>query len=161
MPDHNDLIGSDHPLTAAQRRTLAVVLNMIVPPSADGRLPGAAEIDVLAALQQTASQYLPTLRAQLDRLDAAAQALSQSGFADLVEGARAQLLDRLRTAEPDFLRDLALQTVTCYYDDDRVLRALGMDPRPPYPQGYEVRSGDLSLLDPVRQRGRKWRDPAG
>ncbi|MGH7054344.1 MAG: hypothetical protein ACREFK_16060 [Stellaceae bacterium] len=30
------------------------------------------------------------------------------------------------------------------------MRSLGMEPRPPYPKGFEVESGDWSLLDPVR-----------
>ena len=38
------------------------------------------------------------------------------------------------------------------------MRSLGLEPRPPYPQGYEVEAGDYdSLLEPVRARGRLWR----
>jgi hypothetical protein len=43
-------------------------------------------------------------------------------------------------------------TVQCYYRDDRVMRSLGMEVRPPFPQGFEVERGDWSLLDPVRSR---------
>jgi hypothetical protein len=64
----------------------------------------------------------------------------------------------LRGEEPSFLARLAQQTVTAYYQDDRVLQAIGMEARPPFPKGYEVPSGDLSLLDPVRARGRVYRE---
>ena len=155
----DELIASDQPLTTAQRRTLAAVLNMIVPPSADGRLPGAAMIDVLASVDQTAADFMATLRAQLDRLAAAAEATSPLPFAELAEPERARLLNAIRAAEPEFLRDLAVHTVTCYYQDERVLQGLGIEARAPFPKGHEVKSGDLGLLDAVRRRGRIWRDP--
>ena len=40
----------------------------------------------------------------------------------------------------------------CYYRDDRVLRSLGLELRPPFPKGYELEQGDWSLLDPVKAR---------
>lgn len=46
----------------------------------------------------------------------------------------------------------------CYYRDDRVLRSLGIEPRPPFPQGHVVEQGDWSLLDAVRDRPKLWRD---
>lgn len=40
----------------------------------------------------------------------------------------------------------------CYYRDDRVMTSLGMELRAPHPKGYEVATGDWSLLEPVRRR---------
>ena len=48
-------------------------------------------------------------------------------------------------------------TFQCYYRDDRVMRSLGMEPRPPFPKGYEVAQGDWSLLEPVKARDPFWR----
>src|SRR5271170_5364825 len=45
----------------------------------------------------------------------------------------------------------------CYYRDDRVVRSLGLEPRPPYPKGHVLEDGDWSLLDPVRARPPFWR----
>jgi hypothetical protein len=42
--------------------------------------------------------------------------------------------------------------------DDRVMRSLGMEPRPPFPEGFEMGQGDWSLLDPVRARAKLYRD---
>jgi hypothetical protein len=33
-----------------------------------------------------------------------------------------------------------------------------MEPRPPFPEGFEVEEGDWSLLDPVRARPKLYRD---
>jgi hypothetical protein len=46
----------------------------------------------------------------------------------------------------------------CYYRDDRVLEALGLEARAPYPKGHVVEQGDWSLLDRVRERAPLWRD---
>ena len=49
----------------------------------------------------------------------------------------------------------------CYYRDDRVVRSLGLEPRPPYPKGHVLEQGDWSLLGTVRGRPRMWRDVDG
>ena len=38
------------------------------------------------------------------------------------------------------------------------LISLGMEPRAPFPKGHVLPQGDWSLLDPVRARGKIWRD---
>jgi hypothetical protein len=45
----------------------------------------------------------------------------------------------------------------CYYRDDRVLYWLGLELRPPFPEGYVLEQGDWSLLDPVKARPSMWR----
>ena len=152
------IISSDGVLTAAQREILRAVLDMIIPASEDGRFPSAAEVDVLEHIRESQSHLLPALREDLGRLDRLAAGHSGTAFAHLTESDRIRVMDEIRSAEPGFLKDLALQTATRYYQDDRVLRALGMEARPPFPKGYEIVSGDLSLLDPVRKRGKLYRD---
>jgi hypothetical protein len=56
---------------------------------------------------------------------------------------------------------LGRAVLQCYYRDDRVMRALGLEPRPPYPKGRVLEEGDWSLLDAVRGRKRMWRDVDG
>ena len=154
----DSIIGSDGALTAAQRETLRAVLDMIIPASGDGRFPSAADVDVLDHIRESASHLLPALREDLGRLDRLAVERSGKAFARLTDSDRTRVVEETRRAEPGFLKDLALQATTCYYQDDRVLLALGVEPRPPFPKGYEVASGDLSLLDPVRKRGKLYRD---
>ena len=45
-----------------------------------------------------------------------------------------------------------------YYPNDRVMRALGIEPRAPFPGGRVVEQPDWSLLDKVRDRPRMCRD---
>ena len=64
----------------------------------------------------------------------------------------------MRETGGDALAYLTRIILQCYYRDDRVMRSLGMEPRPPYPKGFEVEQGDWSLLETVRSRPRMWRD---
>ena len=152
-------IATDSPLDATQRGIFNVLLGMIVPASADGRKPSAAEVDVLAYIVEREADSLPTLREELDALAARAQAQTGRAFLDLTAAEQQRVVADARAEAPEFLRGLALHTVTSYYQDDRVLEALGMEARPPFPQGYDVRPGDLSLLDPVRRRTPFYREP--
>jgi len=36
-----------------------------------------------------------------------------------------------------------------------------MEPRPPFPKGFTIEEGDWTLLDPVRRRGKLYRDVDG
>jgi hypothetical protein len=158
MKDSEKSAAGDILLSEAQRKTLAAVLNLIIAPSDDGRMPGAAEYDIWGYIHDAARTLASGIRDELERLDTQARAQQGKPFATLDEAARQTLLEQMRAAEPRFMRDLARQTVACYYQQDRVLVAIGMQPRPPFPLGYEVAAGDLSLLDPVRARGRVYRE---
>jgi hypothetical protein len=53
---------------------------------------------------------------------------------------------------------LARVVLSAYYRDDRVLLAIGLEARPPFPKGHTLEQGDWSLLDAVRGRPPFWRD---
>ncbi|RPI33292.1 MAG: hypothetical protein EHM67_15515, partial [Hyphomicrobiaceae bacterium] len=61
---------------------------------------------------------------------------------------------------PDLMA-LGRAVLQCYYRDDRVFIALGLEPRPPFPKGHALEQGDWSLLETVRARPRMWRDVDG
>lgn len=149
------------PLSDTERTTLDAVLRLIIPASADGRLPSVADYDVWGHIGTAAPQHAEAIRGDLQRLDAAARSRLGSPFATATPAARETLAAELRAAEPGFLAELARQAVACYYLQDRVLEAIGMEPRAPFPRGHDVHPGDLSLLDPVRRRGKIYREVSG
>ena len=156
--DRIDIAGSGQPLTSTQRASLDIVLNMIVPPSADGRMPGAAEVGVPAYLYAETPDALPELCRELEQLEQRSRGRFARGFAELQGHERKFLIDEMRAQEPSYMSRLAMETLACYYQHDRVLEGLGIEARPPYPKGYQVAQGDLSLLEPVRARGKIYRD---
>jgi hypothetical protein len=145
------------PLGDARRAALDALLDLIVPPLPARGLPGASQVGVQARLAGPARALLPPVLAGLDALDAAARAAHGRGFLEIDDAQRLALANALRARDPGFLAEFALETVTCYYQDPRVLEAIGVEPRPPAPQGYQVVAGDLELLAPVRRRGPIWR----
>ena len=136
--------------TATELATLASVLDEIIPPSPDGRLPGAGEVGVATHVDR-ALAALPDLRSMvregLQELEQAAESRHGRRFMALSQPERAAIV-----AEQSFTFPLTLHTYVGYYQAPRVVAALGMEPRPPHPQGYTMEPSDLSLLDPVRKR---------
>lgn len=152
--------GAGAGLTPAQRETLQAVVGMLVPPGPDGRMPGAADMpEVLRHVEEVAAG-LPAMRDGLATLESEAMARYGTGFAALDAAGRSALLDELAARHPAVLQRLGLEAVTCYYQQDGVVEGLGLEARPPYPLGYQVLAGDLTLLKPVIARGRIYRDPA-
>ena len=69
-----------------------------------------------------------------------------------------ELVAQLREIGGQSLMYLSQIILQCYYRDDRVMRSLDMEVRPPFPKGFEVEQGDWSLLDPVRARPKLYRE---
>lgn len=151
------LISSDFPLSPAMRPTLDTVLEIIVPADPERGLPSARDVNVVAYLAEHSAGYWGELERQLQLLDASARRQFAVPFAELTPDERMRVAHQLRSADPTFLRRLALEAITCYYQDDRVMLAIGLEPRPPAPKGHEAYAGDFSLVNPVVARGSIWR----
>ena len=151
MSDGNDIITTDSPLSNEQQDKLAGLLDVIIPPSEDGRLPSAAIMDVAAYVQTHAPEFLPALVQVLDELD--------GQFVTLERSERHPVVEELSKNRADVFGMILFNTFACYYQDDRVHKEIGMEEGPPFPRGNTVESGDLSLLDPVLARPRVYRKP--
>jgi hypothetical protein len=140
-------------LTAEQVRDFRALAGMIIPPSATYDVPGADDErifnDILKSLERDHDDVCRAL-AQL-------ASLAGGAFADLEPGRRAEVAATLRQTGGAPLVALVRVVLLCYYRDDRVMRSLGQEPRPPFPKGHVVEQGDWSLLDPVRKRPRMYR----
>lgn len=151
----------DASFNAAQRRALAHVLDDLIPASADGTLPAAGALGCSAYVEQSLGA-LPELKAMvadgLTALDALARSRDPGGLDAMTPETRAGVLLEHAGAEHAFPPILVLHAFAAYYQDPRILEILGMPPRAPHPKGYEMGADDLSLLAPVRQRGRIYRE---
>ena len=153
-----DLITSDQLLTEQQRRTLDAVLEIIIPADEARGMPSARDVDVMAYVSEVAEQRVDAIREELDSLDAESLKETNAAFSDLSAADQQALTEKLKAAQRYFLVTIVLQALQCYYQHDTVLTALGMKPGAPFPEGNEVPQGDLSLLDPVRARGKIYRE---
>jgi hypothetical protein len=140
-------------LSPGQARDLRALAAAIVPPSSRYGVPGADDEAIFADILASLGRDLDDVRVALSRL----AALSNGSFADLAAARRAEVAAALRTEGGSALAALVRVVLLCYYRDDRVMRSLGQEPRPPFPKGHVVEQGDWSLLDPVRARPPLWR----
>ncbi len=143
----------NHHLTAEQVRDLRALAGTIIPPSATYGVPGADDDrifnDILRSLERDRDDICQAL-AHLARLAGGA-------FADLDPARRTEVAATFRETGGAPLAALVRVVLLCYYRDDRVMRSLGQEPRPPFPKGHVVEQGDWSLLDPVLARPRMYR----
>ena len=150
---------SDTPFTAAQRAALAGVLDAIVPRSVDGTLPGAGELGLAEAVEEKLGAMRPLIAGSLDALDALARERRAAAFAALAAADRQDVLNAHAADDPGFLPGIVFHTYSAYYQNPRVVEALGIEARPPYPLGYPLEQADLgALLGPVRARTKLYRE---
>jgi hypothetical protein len=144
---------SNDNLTAEQARDLRALAGTIIPASNAYGVPGADDekifSDILRSLERD--------RDDICRALAHLATLSGGAFAELDPTRRSEVAAAFREAGGAPLTALVRVVLLCYYRDDRVMRSLGQEPRPPFPKGHVVEQGDWSLLDPVRARPSMYR----
>lgn len=141
------------------RATLDCVLDEILPARDDAALPGAGALGVARYVELKLGDVRPLIATGLDALDQLAAERGAPDFASAPADERVALLNEVAAGQPGFLESLVFHGYCGYYQDPRVVEALGLEARPPHPEGYPLETGDLGLLDPVRARGRRYRDP--
>jgi hypothetical protein len=146
----------DRPLTPAQSDDLRAIAAVMIPASAEFDVPGADDPAIQADIMATLGRDTPHVREALDEL---ARHAGQP-LANLDPARREAVAIELRGKGGPAMATLTRVVLQCYYRDDRVVRALGLEPRPPYPKGHPLEDGDWSLLDHVRARPPMWRRAA-
>jgi hypothetical protein len=146
---------ADSSLTPRQIDDLRAIAGMIIPASEEFDVPGADDPTIQADILATLGRDTVPLREALDRF----ARLAGAPLASLDPARREAVAQELRATGGEAVATLTRVVLQCYYRDDRVVRSLGLEPRPPYPKGHELPDGDWSLLDPVRARPTMWRRP--
>jgi len=147
-------MSSDSLLTPPQIDDLRAIAAMIIPASAEFDVPGADDPAIQADIVATLGRDTGLVREALDELTRLA---GRRPLASLDPGRRETVALELRAKGGAAVSTLTRVVLQCYYRDDRVVRSLGLEPRPPFPKGHVLEDGDWSLLDPVRARPPMWR----
>ena len=152
---------TDDGFTTDEARMLPGLLDVVIPPSPDGRLPGAGSLDLLPDLLATIRR-MPMVGSVVEYgLSVLAQRAAErdpGGWDALAPAGRAALLEDFAAGDQFFLPAFLFLAYAAYYRHPRVVTALGMEPRPPHPQGYPMEEDDWSLLEAVRRRGKIHRE---
>jgi hypothetical protein len=146
-------MSADNVLTPAQSDDLRAIAGVMIPASAEFDVPGADDPAIQADIVATLGRDTDLVQAALDEL----ARIAGRPFAGLDPERRQAVAMQLRAKGGTAVATLTRVVLQCYYRDDRVVRSLGLEPRPPYPKGHVLEDGDWSLLDPVRARPPMWR----
>jgi hypothetical protein len=144
----------DGGLSVAERRDLGAIAGTMVPADAAHAMPGADDPAILADIATSIGRDLPLVREAL----AAIGRTAGGAFATLDQERREALINDWYRSGGAAAVMLGRLVLGAYYRDDRVLVALGLEARAPFPKGYTLEQGDWSLLDAVRHRPKLWRD---
>jgi hypothetical protein len=135
-------------LTEVHRDDLRAIAAMIIPASDEYKVPGADDAAIQADILATLGRDTTMVRAALDHL----ARLAGKPLAELDQGKLDAVVKEFRATGGIAAATLVRVVLQCYYRDDRVLRSLGLELRPPFPKGYTLEQGDWSLLDVVKAR---------
>jgi hypothetical protein len=144
---------AENALTPAQRDDLRVVSAMMIPESAEYGVPGADDGAIQADILATLGRDGKPVAEALDHL----ARLAGTPLAQLDQARRDAVAKQFRSSGGAAAATLIRVVLQCYYRDDRVLRSLGLELRPPFPKGHALEQGDWSLLEPVKARPPMWR----
>jgi len=145
------------PFTSAQRATLDVLMDLLIPASPDGRMPAARTLHLYHDVTGMRPGDRALFEEGLAALDQRATELHGTTFARLPHEQAKRLVDALRDARAPFVQSFVAQTVGRYVAHPTVMPLLGLEARPMWPQGNVVAEGDWSLLDVVKQREKFYR----
>jgi hypothetical protein len=143
----------DKALSPAQIDDLRVIAGLMIPASDEFDVPGADDPLIQADILATLGRDAAVVGEALDIL----ARIAGRPLAGLDPVQREAAAMELRAQGGPAVATLTRIVLQCYYRDDRVVRSLGLEPRPPYPKGHVLEDGDWSLLDPVRARPPMWR----
>ena len=141
-------------LTETQVRDLRRIADVMIPASTEYAVPSAGDDAIIGDMLRTLGRDLPDMRTALTQL----ATLAGGAFSELDAARREAVAATFLASGTPAVATLGRVVLQCYYRDDRVMRSLGLEPRPPFPLGHTLEQGDWSLLDPVRTRAKMWRD---
>jgi hypothetical protein len=147
---------SEATLTQAECLDFRRLAGMMIPPDAEFGVPGADDAAIFDDILRSLGRDFAHVRSALAQL----AALSGGAFGELEPALREAVAEAFLSCDTPDMAALGRAVLQCYYRDARVVRALGLEPRAPFPKGHTLEQGDWSLLDVVKQRPKMWRDVA-
>lgn len=144
-------------LNDAYRPILDAILDELIPPSEDGKIPGAGALGV--------ANFLPTAQAYAPDPDGSVKTILgavSEDFVDLPQDEKVAQLKRVEAAHGQAFETLVRLTYMGYYSRPDTRPHFGVGAHPIHPQGYPVDRESDAMMDEltatVRARGKAYRD---
>jgi len=146
---------TESPTALNDREFMDALLNLVIPPSASGNLPGAGALGLSPAVA-TALQADPLLgplvEAGVQAVREAALSQHPEGLPGMTPEAGTKLVETQLSAHPFFMMGMLRYLYPAYYQHPQVLTGIGEVPRPPFPEGFDVEATDARLLEKLQAR---------
>ena len=157
MIEQNDAIAADAPLSDDARQVFHILVGLMIPASQEYAVPGADDPEIFERIMVASELDRSLVADGLRALEDLSIALHGERLAALDDDDKVQTAERFTQTQAPHVSVIVSLTTQCYYTDERVMTALGMENRAPFPLGYTVEQGDWSLLDPVKKRPKFYR----
>lgn len=149
---------SDTPTPLHTPAFMEAFLNVVIPPSEDGKMPGAGSLSITAEVADRLDVdpvFGPPVRAGLQAVREAALVRDPAGFLSLRSDVRREVVEAQVAAHPMLMVGVMLHLYQAYYQHPQVLEGLGEPARAPFPEGYTLEETDPQLLEKLRARRRR------
>jgi hypothetical protein len=157
MTEQNDAVAADAQLSDDARQAFHILVGLMIPASQEYGIPGADDPEIFERIMVASELDRSLVADGLRALEDVSKALYGERFAGLDDDSKVQTAQRFAQTQAPHVSVIVSLTAQCYYSDERVMAALGMENRAPFPLGYTVEQGDWSLLDPVKKRPKFYR----
>lgn len=132
------------------------ILDTFIPGNTSEGIPSASEIGFFEYLKQNSLQHVAFDLVEI--LDRVCMEDFRRSFIELDADERLQVLNACRTANLMVFTDFVTHLLRCYYTSPAVLKEVGAGSVPPFPSGNMMPEDDWTLLEPVYERGKCYRD---
>ncbi len=133
---------------------MTALLGLLIPGTA-GDVPGAGELglaaEVVASIQADPALG-PMAEAGAQAVYEAAGSDHPEGLAGLAPEAGTQVIEDQLGTHPFFIMGILRHLYPAYYQRPEVLTGIGEEPRPPFPEGFDVEPTDAELLKKLQVR---------
>jgi hypothetical protein len=135
---------------------LALLAKELLPGSAEMNIPeaGAGEVNSILNDANSVGEVVDILGKLDPSLDLNATQVDGAGLASEL----LKVLSQQPALYSQMSRAIAGPLLTSHYQRADVLQGLGLDNRAPFPHGNLVKQSDLSMLEPVYERGPIYRE---
>jgi len=134
---------------------MKALLNLVIPPSASGDLPGAGALGLepaVAAGLQADPLLGPMVEAGAQAVREAALSQDPKGLPGMAPEDGMNVLEAQVSSNPFLIMGMLRYLYPAYYQHPRVLEGIGEAARPPFPGGFDVEPTDPELLDKLQAR---------
>jgi hypothetical protein len=143
-------------LDKEQNKMLTTLLSLIIPANEDYKMPSANDVGFFSYMENKNIESF--IQEVLITIIKESHNNYSQDFFTLTTDEQLQLVNILKRKHIRLFISLTNHVFQCYYQNDNVLEAIGVEARPPFPNGYFVKEGELLLLESVYNRGTIYRE---